>query len=145
MGKCGGAGEYIFAIGDFDYFVDGVDYGVGVGADEATGSSSGEAGAVSVGGSLDFARDDNVYTHLISVCRQTAMGIYPKTLACSCKLELFGYSGSMKCPDCGEKEAGEVIVKRSKRGREFFGCSRYPECKWVSWERPQVAQVTGKN
>jgi len=41
---------------------------------------------------------------------------------------------NMKCPDC---KVGEVIVKKSKRGRKFFGCSRYPECKWASWSKPE--------
>ena len=40
------------------------------------------------------------------------------------------------CPDCA---AGEIVVKRSKRGKVFYGCSNYPECKFTSWDRP-VAQ-----
>lgn len=39
----------------------------------------------------------------------------------------------IKCPDC---ENGEIILRRSKRGRTFYGCSEYPECKFVSWDRP---------
>ena len=37
------------------------------------------------------------------------------------------------CPACGQ---GEIVVRRSKRGRVFYGCSRYPACDFVSWERP---------
>jgi DNA topoisomerase-1 len=37
------------------------------------------------------------------------------------------------CPTCG---IGEVIEKRSKKGRKFFGCSRYPECDFTSWDKP---------
>lgn len=37
-----------------------------------------------------------------------------------------------KCPNCG----GNVLVKRSKKGKKFFGCSNYPECKFVSWYQP---------
>jgi DNA topoisomerase-1 len=38
------------------------------------------------------------------------------------------------CPrkGCG----GDVIPRRSKRGRMFFGCSNYPNCDFVSWSRP---------
>ncbi len=36
------------------------------------------------------------------------------------------------CPDCG----GDLIEKRSKRGRVFYGCSNYPNCEWTSWKRP---------
>lgn len=43
-----------------------------------------------------------------------------------------------KCPDCLE---GEVIIKQSKKGRKFYGCSRYPKCKWASWRKPKVEKV----
>ncbi|MGL5574941.1 MAG: type I DNA topoisomerase [Sarcina sp.] len=36
------------------------------------------------------------------------------------------------CPLCG----GEVVVKRSKKGNRFYGCSNYPECNFVSWNEP---------
>lgn len=38
----------------------------------------------------------------------------------------------VKCPDCD----GEIIEKRSRKGRLFYGCSNYPECKNVYWNRP---------
>lgn len=37
------------------------------------------------------------------------------------------------CPTCGE---GEVVERRSKKGRTFFGCERYPACDFVSWNKP---------
>jgi DNA topoisomerase-1 len=36
------------------------------------------------------------------------------------------------CPRCG----GDLVVRRSRRGRTFYGCSRYPECDFVAWQRP---------
>lgn len=36
------------------------------------------------------------------------------------------------CPECG----GEVLVKRSKKGNKFYGCSNYPDCNFVSWSEP---------
>jgi len=39
----------------------------------------------------------------------------------------------VKCPNCSE---GEVVERRSKRGKTFFGCNRYPECDFVAWARP---------
>lgn len=36
------------------------------------------------------------------------------------------------CPKCG----GEIVQRRSKKGRLFYGCSNYPECEFVSWKRP---------
>ncbi|MFI5353734.1 MAG: type I DNA topoisomerase [Candidatus Binatales bacterium] len=38
----------------------------------------------------------------------------------------------VKCPECKE---GEIMERRSKKGKLFFGCSRYPECKFASWDR----------
>ena len=37
------------------------------------------------------------------------------------------------CPVC---QKGEVVLRRSKKGRTFYGCSDYPECDFVSWDRP---------
>jgi DNA topoisomerase-1 len=39
----------------------------------------------------------------------------------------------MPCPTCGE---GDIAVKRSKRGRTFYGCTRYPDCDFTSWDKP---------
>jgi DNA topoisomerase I len=39
----------------------------------------------------------------------------------------------VKCPTCGE---GEIIERRSKRGKTFYGCNRYPDCEFVSWSKP---------
>ncbi len=39
----------------------------------------------------------------------------------------------VKCPNCTE---GEVVERRSKRGKTFFGCNRYPECDFVAWGKP---------
>ncbi|CAA9524252.1 MAG: DNA topoisomerase I [uncultured Thermomicrobiales bacterium] len=40
------------------------------------------------------------------------------------------------CPTCHE---GEIVERRSKKGRVFFGCERYPACDFVAWNKP-VAQ-----
>ena len=37
------------------------------------------------------------------------------------------------CPKC---EKGQVVVKRSKKGRVFFSCDQYPTCDFVSWGKP---------
>lgn len=36
------------------------------------------------------------------------------------------------CPKCG----AELLERVSKKGRKFYGCARYPECDFVSWDRP---------
>ena len=39
----------------------------------------------------------------------------------------------VKCPNCNE---GEIVERRSKRGKTFYGCNRYPECDFVAWGKP---------
>ena len=64
-------------------------------------------------------------------------GRYGKFLACpgypECKntkpiLEKIG----VKCPLCD----GEIIKRKTSKGRVFYGCSNYPECNFVSWDEP---------
>ncbi|TJX67040.1 type I DNA topoisomerase [Soehngenia saccharolytica] len=66
------------------------------------------------------------------------IGKYGKFLACpgypECKnakpiLEKIG----VKCPLC---EDGEIVKKRTKKGRLFYGCSNYPNCEFNSWQEP---------
>ena len=36
------------------------------------------------------------------------------------------------CPN----DRGELVERRTKKGRIFYGCANYPECDWSSWKRP---------
>ncbi|MGI6686627.1 MAG: type I DNA topoisomerase [Bacillota bacterium] len=57
----------------------------------------------------------------------------------------------VKCLECG----GEIVERKGKRGRTFFGCKNYPDCEYVSWDRPiglacnkcgaMMVEKTGKN
>jgi len=38
------------------------------------------------------------------------------------------------CPQCGSP----VVARQSKKGRRFYGCSRYPECNFISWDLPSA-------
>lgn len=40
----------------------------------------------------------------------------------------------MKCPKCNE---GEIVTKKTKRGKIFYGCNRYPDCDYASWTLPK--------
>jgi DNA topoisomerase-1 len=40
----------------------------------------------------------------------------------------------MDCPEPGC--SGRIIEKRSKRGKLFYGCSEFPDCKFASWDKP---------
>ncbi len=39
----------------------------------------------------------------------------------------------VKCPKCGE---GDLAERRTRKGRNFFGCLRYPDCDYSVWNRP---------
>ena len=66
------------------------------------------------------------------------LGRFGKFLACSAFPECRNSKPllvriGVECPTCHE---GEVVERRSKKGRTFFGCERYPECDFVSWNKP---------
>lgn len=66
------------------------------------------------------------------------IGRYGKFIACpgypECKniKKIVNELSGVACPECGKT----VIVKKSKRGRTFYGCSGYPECNFMSWNEP---------
>jgi DNA topoisomerase-1 len=41
----------------------------------------------------------------------------------------------IKCPDCG---TGEIAARRTRRGKTFYGCTRYPECTFAAWDKPRA-------
>jgi len=38
------------------------------------------------------------------------------------------------CPKC----SGEVLVKKTKKGRKYFGCENNPECDFMTWQKPSI-------
>jgi len=74
------------------------------------------------------------------------VGRFGKFISCSrfpdCKFtEKYVEKIDMKCPDCKD---GEIIVKKTKKGRHFFGCSTYPECEYASWKDPRKKEEEKK-
>jgi DNA topoisomerase I len=66
------------------------------------------------------------------------MGRYGKFMACSnfpdCRnTKPIVKDIGVKCPKCKE---GNIIERKSKKRRIFFGCDRYPECDFISWDKP---------
>lgn len=49
----------------------------------------------------------------------------------------------VKCPKEGCD--GEIVAKRSKRGRVFYGCSGYPKCTFAVWDKPVPVRCPGCN
>ncbi|MBM7867096.1 type I DNA topoisomerase [Heliomicrobium gestii] len=89
-------------------------------------------------GEIEIA--DEVTDQLCEVCGANLVikqGRFGRFLACprfpECRftkplLEEIG----VPCPKCD----GHIVIRRTKKGRKFFGCANYPECDYVSWERP---------
>lgn len=66
------------------------------------------------------------------------MGRFGKFLACSnypqCKFTKQIQKGTgIPCPKC---KKGEIVVKKSKRGKIFWACNQYPKCDYASWDNP---------
>lgn len=66
------------------------------------------------------------------------LGRFGKFLACSgfpdCRnTKPIVKETGVKCPQC---ETGEIIERKSKKSRIFYGCNQYPECDFVSWDKP---------
>ncbi len=84
--------------------------------------------------------EDEVTEELCDECGRNLVikyGPHGKFLACpgfpECRftkpyLEKVGVS----CPSCG----GEVVFRKTKKGRRYFGCENNPECDFMSWQKP---------
>ena len=71
-------------------------------------------------------------------------GRYGEFIACSgyptCKYikkeakeEAAPVSTGVKCPKC---ESGEIVEKKTRRGKVFYGCNQYPGCDYALWHKP---------
>ncbi|WP_408010979.1 type I DNA topoisomerase [Pseudalkalibacillus sp. A8] len=66
------------------------------------------------------------------------MGRYGKFMACSnfpdCRnTKPIVKDIGVKCPKCNE---GNIVERKSKKRRIFYGCDRFPKCDFVSWDKP---------
>lgn len=64
-------------------------------------------------------------------------GRYGKFLACpgfpECQnAKPFFEEAGVNCPECG----GKVLIKKTKKGRAYYGCENNPECGFMSWNKP---------
>ncbi len=65
------------------------------------------------------------------------MGRYGKFLGCSnyprCRnTKPFLIKLGINCPQCG----GDLVEKKTRKGRVFYGCANYPECEFSTWDKP---------
>jgi len=73
-------------------------------------------------------------------------GRYGRFAACSafpkCKnTKSILQSTGVKCPQCGE---GDVVERRSKKGKKFYGCSMFPKCNFTSTRKPKATSEVAK-
>ncbi len=85
--------------------------------------------------------EDEVSDEICELCGKNMVikyGPHGKFLACpgfpECKntktyVERTGFA----CPQCGK----EIVVRKTKKGRRFFGCEAAPECDYMSWQKPK--------
>jgi len=92
-------------------------------------------------GGLRAAKPDQILDEPCPRCQANLVikqGRYGEFTACTkypeCKYVKHKTTG-VKCPKDADK-GGEVVERKSRRGKVFFGCSNYPDCDFVLWNRP---------
>lgn len=78
---------------------------------------------------------------------QIKHGRYGKFIACSnypdCKhTKQITEKTDVTCPQC---DKGQIISKRTKRGRTFYACDQYPDCQFALWQKPTGAKCPDCN
>ncbi|NLM42478.1 MAG: type I DNA topoisomerase [Clostridiales bacterium] len=84
---------------------------------------------------------DEVSDEICELCGRNMvykMGRYGRFLACpgfpECKsTKPIVKSIGVNCPKCKD---GEIVARKTKKGRSFFGCSNYPKCDFITWDEP---------
>jgi DNA topoisomerase-1 len=94
-------------------------------------------------GGLRAAKPDQILDEPCPRCQANLVikqGRYGEFTACTkypeCKYVKHKTTG-VKCPKDADK-GGEIVERKSRRGKVFFGCSNYPDCDFVLWNRPFV-------
>ncbi len=94
-------------------------------------------------GGLRAAKPDQILDEPCPRCGANLVikqGRYGEFTACTkypeCKYVKHKTTG-LKCPKDADK-GGEVVERKSRRGKLFFGCSNYPDCDFVLWNRPVI-------
>jgi DNA topoisomerase-1 len=96
-------------------------------------------------GGLTAAKPDQMLDEKCPKCESNLVvkqGRFGEFTACSnypaCKYVKLKSTGVV-CP----KDGGDVVERKSKRGRAFYGCDNYPKCDFTLWNRP-LAEVCPK-
>lgn len=88
--------------------------------------------------------EDEVTDEPCEVCGRMLVlkyGPYGKFLACpgfpECRFTKPHYEKiGVECPKCGK----DIVLKKTKKGRKYFGCIDNPECDFMTWQRPSATK-----
>jgi DNA topoisomerase-1 len=90
---------------------------------------------------LTAAKPDQILDEKCPECGSNLVvkqGRYGEFTACSsypnCKYVKQKTTGVM----CPKGDGGELVERKSRRGKVFYGCSKYPDCDFTLWNKPVV-------
>jgi DNA topoisomerase-1 len=93
---------------------------------------------ISSGGSMKAAKPDQILDEKCPKCSSNLVikqGRFGEFTACTnypnCKYVKMKTTG-VPCP----KDAGDIVERKSRRGKVFYGCANYPDCDFTLWKRP---------
>ncbi len=93
---------------------------------------------ITSGGSMKAAKPDQILDEKCPKCASNLVikqGRFGEFTACTnypnCKYVKMKSTGVI-CP----KDAGDIVERKSRRGKAFYGCGNYPDCDFTLWKRP---------
>ncbi len=98
---------------------------------------------ISSGGSMKAAKPDQILEEKCPKCESFLVikqGRFGEFTACTnypnCKYVKMKTTGVL-CP----KDGGDIVERKSRRGKAFYGCANYPDCDFTLWKRPDRGSV----
>ncbi len=93
---------------------------------------------ISAGGAMKAAKPDQILDEKCPKCDSNLVikqGRFGEFTACTnypnCKYVKLKSTGVL-CPNDG----GDIVERKSRRGKAFYGCANYPDCDFTLWKRP---------
>ena len=93
---------------------------------------------ISAGGAMKAAKPDQILDEKCPKCESNLVikqGRFGEFTACTnypaCKYVKMKSTG-VACP----KDAGDIVERKSRRGKVFYGCANYPDCDFTLWKKP---------
>jgi DNA topoisomerase-1 len=94
---------------------------------------------ISTQGGMKAAKPDQILDEKCPKCESNLVikqGRFGEFTACTnypnCRYVKLKSTG-VKCPTCAD---GEIVERKSRRGKVFYGCSNYPDCEFTLWKKP---------